>query len=598
MMKIEDHALLSDCRTAALVSREGIIDWLCLPRFDSPSCFAALVGESKDGYWSLLPQTKFQIQRRYRPDTLILETEFVCAEGRVRMTDAFIKGSRTPLLVRCLRGLEGRVRLSTEILFNFDYASEAPWLKTMDYGYAAIAGRDAVHVQSPLALHERSDGALVANFSIEAGENIHFAMAYSQEFKFNYQPRNDFEELLHRTEQYWQRYSAKCIYKGPYREAVLRSVLTLQALTYEPSGGIVAAPTTSLPEAIGYARNWDYRYSWVRDSTFALYAFLISGYKAEARKWQQWLLRSVAGTPERVNIMYGVGGERKLDEHILPWLKGYENSVPVRVGNAAYKQIQLDVFGEVMDTLNLAHKSGIPIEEDVWRVQTSFLDFVEKNWRRPDEGIWEMRGSKRHFVHSKVMAWVAFDRAIQCVRRAGRDIPVDHWCKVRDEIHHDVCTHGFHEKNKTFAQSYGSDNLDAALLMIPMVGFLPPEDPRVQGTVAAIERELYHDGFVRRYNNRETADGERGTEGHFLACSFWLADVWTLMGRNREARALFEKLLTLRNDLGLLSEEYDSQNQRMLGNFPQALSHIAIVNTAHNLLGGQSPARDRAQKRS
>ncbi|MBS1962517.1 MAG: glycoside hydrolase family 15 protein [Bdellovibrionales bacterium] len=595
---IEDYALLSDGERAALVSRDGSIDWLCLPRFDSPACFAALVGESDHGYWRIRPEGEFRASRRYVPDTLVLETTFETKGGRARLVDSLVIGEDAPLLLRKVEGVAGEVALEFDFVVRFDYGSIVPWVRKTEYGLRAIAGPDEIHLETDVSLHRRQGMRHGAEFSVREGETLWFALRWNAHFRGDgaSPDRANHGERLDRTVKYWREYADRATYRGPYVEAVKRSILTLKALIYDPTGAIVAAPTTSLPERIGGERNWDYRYCWIRDSTFSLYALLTAGYRDEARRWREWLIRAVAGTPSQVNIMYGIAGERRLPELELEWLGGYEGSKPVRTGNAAYRQLQLDVFGEAIETLHLAMKNGIPADEDSWRVQSAFIDFLEKNWDQPDEGIWEVRGPRQHYAHSKIMAWVAVDRAIRSAEMSGLEAPLDRWRDLRERIHADVCRKGFNEKRGAFTQYYGSNVLDASLLMAIGVGFLPPEDPRIVGTVKAIEEELFQDGFVLRYKTEEVKDVLHGREGCFLPCSFWLVDAWILMDRREEAEALFRRLVGLANDLGLLSEEYDPVRKRLVGNFPQALSHIALINSAYNLELRHGPARDRSQK--
>lgn len=594
--RIEDYALLGDCHSAALVSRDGSIDWLCMPRFDSGACFAALLGDADNGRWAITPRGPFTARRRYLPGTMVLETEFQTPVGVCRVTDCLVVGDRHPTLIRRVEGVAGTVTLGLELVIRFDYGSIVPWVRTLADGrLMAIAGPDTLVLHTPVRLHGE-DLHTCGEFTVAPGERLDFSLVWhaTHEHQEHHAQIEAPEIGLNRTIEWWQAWSARCTYRGVEEELVRRSLLTLKALTYAPSGGIVAAPTTSLPESIGGVRNWDYRYCWLRDATFTLYALLTCGYREEANRWREWLVRAVAGTPSQLNIMYGICGERRLTEVELDWLPGYEGSRPVRIGNAAHRQTQLDVFGEVMDTLHLARRSGLEFNEDSWRVQRAMLDYLGGAWRRPDEGIWEVRGPQRHFTHSKVMAWVAFDRAIKAVQGFGRPGPIERWQAIRDEIHAEVCTRGYDQNLGAFVQSYGSKATDASLLMMSLVGFLPAGDPRIAGTVGLIERTLLRDGLVLRYEPDFTQDGLPGGEGVFLACSFWLVDNYLLLGRRADAERLFARLIGLCNDVGLLSEEYDPHAGRLLGNFPQALSHIALVNTALNLSRRHAPADDRS----
>jgi GH15 family glucan-1,4-alpha-glucosidase len=595
-MAIEDYALIGDTRTAGLVSRSGSLDWLCLPRFDSGACFASLLGEPRHGRWSIHPADGAlrATRRRYRENTLVLDTEFVVDGGVARVVDCMPPGEDIPNVVRLVEGLEGEVAMRMELIIRFDYGWVVPWVRTIDGVLHAVGGPDALALRTPVA-HHGENLKTVAEFTVRAGERVPFVLSWHPTNTSDPGPI-DAVAAIAAAEAWWRRWSAHCTYEGPWREAVLRSLITLKALTYSPTGGIVAAATTSLPEWLGGVRNWDYRYVWLRDATFTLQALLVSGFQEEACAWREWLLRAVAGAPEQLQIMYGVAGERRLPELTLDWLPGHAGSAPVRVGNAAVGQHQLDVFGEVMDALHQARHSGIPPDPFAWRVQRKLLDFLESRWRAPDEGLWEARAPSRHYTHSKVMAWVAFDRAVKAVEGFGAPGPVERWREIRIVIHQEVCAKGFDPQKRAFTQSYGSPCLDASLLMIPVVGFLPPGDPRVVGTVEAIERELMQDGFLLRYRTEESEDGLPPGEGVFLLCTFWLADNYALLGREEEARALFERLLALRNDIGLLSEEYDPVGRTLLGNFPQAFSHVGLVNTAFNLTPHQrAPARERKE---
>jgi GH15 family glucan-1,4-alpha-glucosidase len=597
--RIEDYALISDCETGALVSRDGSIDWLCFPRFDSGACFAALLGGPEHGRWRVAPAAgSYQTRRCYRGDTLILETEFETANGVVTVLDFMPPRDACPDLVRMVVGRRGRVVMRTELVLRFEYGSIVPWVSRVEGGVLrAIAGPDMVVLRTAVPL--RGEGlTTIGEFDVAAGETAAFVLTYGP----SHRPlpgETDPVAALADTEAFWQEWAGRCTYRGEWRDAVMRSLLTLKALTYQPTGGIVAAPTTSLPEQVGGPRNWDYRYCWLRDATITLLSLMNAGYYDEASAWRDWLLRAAAGSPSQLQIMYGLAGERYLHEHELPWLPGYEGSAPVRVGNAAHDQLQLDVFGEVMDALHHARVGGMEGTVDEWRLQQALVRYLASVWDQPDEGIWEVRGGRQQFTYSKVMAWVAVDRAIKGAEQFGLDGPLGRWRALRQQIHDDVCTRGFDRGDGTFVQAYGSKQLDASLLLIPLVGFLPPSDPRVCGTVAAIERRLTIDGLVLRYDTAATADGLPAGEGAFLACSFWLANDLFLVGRRDDARRLFERLLDLRNDVGLLAEEYHPQARRQLGNFPQAFSHVALVDAAFTLSregeAGAGPVEQRAE---
>jgi len=593
--RIEDYALIGDLRTAALVARDGSLDWLCLPRFDGPACFAALLGGVENGRWLVAPEAApTAVRRRYRDDTLVLETEFGTPGGTVAVID-FMPCSATgehTHVIRFVEGRSGRVAMRTELVFRCDYGQVIPWVRRVEGGLLAVAGPEAMRVLSPVELRGENFRT-TASFSVAAGETVPFVLTCYRSHQ-PVPPPADAQRLLAETERWWRDWAARCSYKGPWREPVMRSLITLKALTYDPTGGIVAAPTTSLPELLRGGRNWDYRYCWIRDASFTLYALLISGYRDEARAFREWLLRSVAGTPEQLQTVYGVAGERRLNEFELPWLPGYDGSRPVRVGNGAAEQFQLDVYGELMDAFHVARAHGVKSIDHAWAVQRVLVDFVEANWDKPDEGIWEIRGPRRHFTYSKVMAWVAMDRAVKAVHRFGLDGPAERWSALCERIHAEVCQRGFDPRRNTFLQHYDGRGLDASLLLLPLVGFLPPGDPRVIGTAEAIGRELMCDGLVRRYDTAENIDGLEGDEGAFLACTFWLADNFAMMGRRAEAQEIFRRLLDLRNDVGLLAEEYDPRARRLLGNFPQAFSHIALINTAYNLSLPDGPSRRRA----
>jgi GH15 family glucan-1,4-alpha-glucosidase len=588
---IEDYALIGDTHTAGLVSRAGSIDWLCLPRFDSPACFAALLGDQGNGRWLLAPAGPVrEVRRRYRGDTLVLETEYRTDDGVVRVVDCMPPRHWDPDVARVVEGVTGRVPMRMELTIRFDYGSIVPWVRQVDGALHAVAGPDSVWLRTPVPVHGENWTTL-ADFAVAEGERVPFMLTWHA----SHRPaprRIDPIRAVDEAEDWWGRWAGHVDYDGGWRDPVLRSLLTLKALTYAPTGGIVAAPTTSLPEQLGGVRNWDYRYCWLRDSTFTLSALMLAGLVEEAKAWREWLLRAVAGQPRQMQILYGVAGERRVTEQELDWLTGYEGSRPVRVGNAAVHQFQLDVYGEVMDTLHLGHHIGLEADDPTWDLQTALMEFLESKWREPDEGIWEIRGPRRHFTHSKVMAWVALDRAIKAVEQLGHDGPAERWRAVRRELHDEVCREGYDGERDSFVQFYGADHLDASLLLIPLVGFLPADDPRVKGTVAAIQRELMVDGLVHRYPpaGSESVDGLPPGEGTFLACTFWLADNLALMGRREEALAIFERLLTLRNDVGLLAEEFDPASGRQLGNFPQAFSHVALVNTANYLSEGPAQA--------
>ncbi|MGZ4631245.1 MAG: glycoside hydrolase family 15 protein [Actinomycetes bacterium] len=601
-LPIEDYALISDRLAAALVGRDGSIDWLCFPRFDSAACFAALVGTKDNGHWRVAPRAgKHCTQRRYVGDTLILESRWDSLEGSVRVTDFMPERGDAPDVVRIVEGLSGRVEMRSELRLRFDYGDVVPWVRHLDGMLAAVAGPDAVWLASDVPHHGR-DFASYADFVVEPGDKVNFVLTWHPSNQ--HRPASvDPEVALDATRRFWEDWAGACTYDGPYRDAVMRSLVTLKALTYAPTGGIVAAPTTSLPETLGGDRNWDYRYCWLRDASFTLQALVKTGYTDEARAWREWLLRAIAGSPSRLQILYGVAGERRVPEWEVPWLAGYEDARPVRVGNGAVDQLQLDVYGEVMDTMWLARSYDLDPKEDAWRLQRGLMNYLEKVWKEPDEGLWEVRGGRKHFVHSKVLAWVAADRAVRTIEGSSDFTgPVDRYRALRDEIRADVLEKGYDPERNTFTQYYGSTAVDASLLLIPQVGFLPPTDERMRGTLRAVQRDLVVDGFVRRYDTDEGVDGLGGSdEGTFLACSFWLVDALVLDGQVEEGRALFERLLDLRNDVGLLAEEYDVGLRRQLGNYPQAYSHLAMVNSALNLAeatahGRGSPAKDRAAR--
>jgi GH15 family glucan-1,4-alpha-glucosidase len=593
--RIEDYALLGDLQTAALVGRTGSVDWLPFPRFDSSTCFGALLGGREHGRWLLAPSSGGPAtDRRYREDTLVLESEWQTPEGRVRVVDFMPPRETKPDIVRIVEGLEGRVRMRTELVVRLDYGAVMPWVMRIDARtLVAIGGPDALMLRTPVVL-EPEGMTHVAEFVVPEGMRVPFVLTWYP----SHEPHPDAvdaEQALIDTETFWRTWMSGCRYQGAYPEAVHSSLVALKALTYRPTGGIVAAPTTSLPERIGGQRNWDYRYCWLRDATFTLYALLNAGYVDEARAWRNWLLRAVGGDPRKAQILYGVGGQRRVPESELDWLPGYAGSRPVRIGNAAHEQLQLDVYGEVMDALHHARLQGLDPDDHAWSFQRNLMDFLEGAWDQPDDGIWEVRGPRRHFTHSKVLSWVAFDRAVKTVESLNLDGPVERWRRLRADIHEEVCREAFHTGLNAFTQSYGSSALDAATLLIPLVGFLPASDPRVLGTIDAVQRHLTRDGFVERYRAEEQndVDGLEGGEGVFLPCSFWLVDALLLANREDEARALFERLLGIRNDLGLLSEEYDPAERRLLGNFPQAFTHVGLVNSAYNLSNHAGPMEQR-----
>jgi GH15 family glucan-1,4-alpha-glucosidase len=590
---IEEYGLIGDFETAALVCKTGSIDWLCWPRFDSDACFAALLGDTNNGRWLIAAQGNPRTTRRYRPNTLILETSFVTADGEVMLIDFMPLRGRASHLVRFVVGKRGSVSMTTELIVRFDYGASVPWVRRTEAGdLLAISGPDMLVLRTPVEL--RGEGlTTVGDFTVAAGQTIAFVLTYAPSHLPVPEPI-DPQDALRQTQSFWEDWASIHQSTGVYTDAVRRSLITLKALTYEPTGGIAAAPTTSLPEQIGGPRNWDYRFCWLRDATLTLLAFMNGGYYDEARRWRDWLLRAAAGSPSQLQIMYGLAGEKRLAEWEVPWLSGYQGSKPVRIGNAASDQLQLDVFGEVMDAFHQARVGGLQVLSEGWDFERALLSHLEKIWSSPDEGIWEVRGGRQHFTYSKVMAWVAFDRAIKDAEAFGLEAPVDRWRKLRADIHAEVCEKAFNPRVGAFVQAYGSEHLDASALLIPVVGFLPPEDARVRCTVEAIERRLVRNGVVLRYDTAVTEDGLPPGEGAFLACSFWLADAYVLLGRDEDARRLFERLLSLRNDLGLLSEEYDPAAKRLLGNFPQAFSHIALVNTAHNLERAEKPCEQRS----
>jgi GH15 family glucan-1,4-alpha-glucosidase len=598
-LRIEDYAIIGNCETVALVGRDGSIDWLCLPRFDSGACFSALLGGPEHGRWLIAPADKdVEVTRRYLDNTLVLETVFRTPQGSVSLTDFMYRRDGSSELVRIVKGVQGEVAVRTELVVRFDYGAVVPWVSQQEDGRLQfIAGPDRVLLQTPVPTRGE-DMRTVGEFTLREGEEATFVLNWSPSFRAALPPLAGAElaEARKQIHSFWTGWAAAFKSSDPWGGAVVRSLLTLKALAHWETGGIVAAPTTSLPEQLGGPRNWDYRYCWLRDATFTLYALTGAGMFDEAKAWHEWLLRAVAGSPDDLQIVYGVAGDRRLEEYEIPWLPGYEGSTPVRIGNGAVRQLQLDVYGEVLDAFYVARRAGLATSDASWALESGLLLHLETIWREPDEGIWEVRGGPRHFTHSKVMAWVAFDRAVRSIEEFGLDGPVDRWREVRSAIHAEVCAHGFDPKQNAFVQSFGDTTLDASLLLVPIVGFLPPNDPRVRGTVAAIESTLVRDGFVLRYHTHSAVDGLPPGEGAFLACSFWLVDNYVLLGRHHEARALFERLLALRNDVGLLAEEYDPHERRQLGNFPQAFSHLALINAAHSLSTWEGAARLRSAK--
>jgi len=593
-LHIEDYAIIADTQTAALVGRNGSIDWLCVPRFDSGAIFAALLGTEENGHWKIAPAGEVTaVRRRYRHETLVLETEFDTADGTVRVTDFMPPRGEAPDVVRIVEGVRGRVPMSMALRLRFDYGHVVPWVYREQGCLVAVAGPDAVWLRTDVETRGENMATL-ADFVVETGDRVPFVLTWRQSHLPAPEPIDPIEELGV-TDGYWRGWVSACTYEGEWRDVVVRSLLTLKALTYAPTGGIVAAVTTSLPEKLGGVRNWDYRFCWLRDATITLQALLYSGFQSEATAWRKWLLRAIAGNPAELQIMYGVAGERRLDEYLADWLTGYDGN-PVRIGNAAAEQFQLDVYGEVMDALHQGRRAGLKADDPAWGLQVKLMEFVAEHWTDPDEGIWEVRGGPKQFVHSKLMAWVAADRAVKAVEEFGLDGPIERWTELRDTIREDILTKGYDQERRTFTQFYGSTELDAALLMVPLVGFLPATDERVVGTVEAIERELLQDGFVQRYTQHADTevDGLPPGEGAFLACTFWLADNYALMGRHDEARETFNRLLSLCNDVGLLSEEYDTEAGRLVGNFPQAFSHVPLIDTARTLTAALGPTEARA----
>jgi GH15 family glucan-1,4-alpha-glucosidase len=596
--KIEDYGLIGDCETAALVGRDGSIDWLCWPAFDSDACFAALLGTNRNGRWLIAPAEEIKkTSRRYWDNTLILETRFETANGVVALIDFMPPRGKASDVVRLVRGVTGRVKLQMQLVIRFGFGTDIPWVRrTEDGALLAITGQDMTVLRTPVETRGE-DLTTVAEFEVSAGETIPFALTYGPSHLPVPEPINP-AQALQDTEDFWIEWCSRCTYEGGNRDLVMRSLITLKALTYDPTGGIVAAPTTSLPEKLGGARNWDYRFCWLRDATFTLLALMNSGYTEEATAWYNWLLRAAAGAPANMQIMYGIMGQRRLLEWEAGWLAGYEGAQPVRVGNAAHAQLQLDVYGELIDAFHQSRVAALKLDENAWALGRAVLGHLEEVWDQPDHGIWERRGERKHYVSSKVMTWVAFDRGIKSAERFGLDAPLERWRVLRDAICRDVCENGFDKEQNAFVESYGSQLLDASILLLPAVGFLPASDPRVRGTIAAIEKYMMRDGFVLRHDPREVSDEQQPIEGAFLACSLWLADAYVLAGEIAKAQALFERVVAVANDLGLLAEEYDPGVGRQTGNFPQALTHIALINTAHNLSTVKKPVEKPAMQRS
>src|SRR5215813_2387709 len=593
--RIEDYAMIGDLSTAALIGSDGSIDWLCWPRFDSDACFAALLGKPEHGRWLIRPKAdSVRVTRRYRSNTLILETRFETDEGAATLIDFMPPRSVYANLIRIVKGERGRVVFHSELILRFAYGAIVPWVTRVDdTTIRGIAGPDMAVLRSFVGMRGENFKT-VGDFSVAPGEEVPFVLSFARSHQALPEPV-DVVERLAATEEFWTTWAGRNKIEGPWGEAVTRSLIVLKALTYAPTGGMAAAPSTSLPEFIGGSRNWDYRFCWLRDATLTLLALMNAGYYDEANMWREWLLRAAAGSPRQIQIMYGLRGERRLTEWEVPWLPGYENSQPVRIGNAAHAQLQLDIFGEVMDALHQAREGGLGVNEAGWAMQRQLLAHLEKIWREPDEGLWEVRSGPEHFTHGKAMAWLAFDRAIRSAEAFALPGPVDHWREVRAAIHHDVCERGFNSEIGSFVRSYGSQELDASLLMLPAIGFLPPKDPRIVGTVAGIEDRLLRHGFVQRYDTVISDDGLPAGEGVFLACSFWLADAYLMLGRREDALKLFERMLSLCNDVGLLSEEYEPRTEQLVGNFPQAFSHLALVNTASNLSHHRKPAEQRSE---
>jgi GH15 family glucan-1,4-alpha-glucosidase len=596
---IEDYALIGDCETAALVDRDGSIDWLCWPNFDSEACFAALLGEPKNGRWRIAPSGEItHCERRYRGDNLILETRLETKDGAVTLIDFMPPRGAASDVVRLVRGERGRVKLRMELIIRFGFGTDVPWVKRADDGaLLAICGPDMTVLRTTVETRGE-DMTTVADFAVSAGETVPFVLTYGPSHLQLPEPI-DPQQALQDTEEFWAEWSGRCTYQGISRDLVMRSLITLKALTFAPSGGIVAAPTTSLPEKLGGSRNWDYRYCWLRDATFTLLALMNSGYTEEASAWHGWLLRAVAGSPADMQIMYGIMGQRRLLEWEVPWLSGYQGALPVRIGNAAHAQLQLDVYGELIDAFHQSRVAELKLDDGTWAVECTVLNHLSEVWDQPDHGIWERRGEGRHYVSSKVMTWVAFDRGIRSAEKFGLKAPLEKWRRLRDTIHRDVCAHGFDAAQNAFVESYGSQLLDASILMLPAVGFLPASDPRVRGTLQAIEKYMMRDGFVLRHDPRDVpTDEKQPIEGAFLACSLWLADAYVLAGEIDQAQVLFDRVVGVANDLGLLAEEYDTGEKRQTGNFPQALTHIALINTAHNLSDARKPVEKPVMQRA
>jgi len=597
--RIEDYAMIGDLGSAALVGRDGSIDWLCWPRFDSDACFAGLLGTPDNGRWLIAPQGEIvRVTRRYRPKTLILETRFETKEGAATLIDFMPPREQHSHLIRIVKGERGRVPFHSEFVLRFAYGAIVPWVTRIEDGVAlrGIAGPDMAVLRSP-AQQRGENLKTVSDFTVAPGDEVPFTLSFARSHQ-EPPPPVDVDKCLTRTEKFWTTWAGRNKIEGPWDEAVMRSLIVLKALTYAPTGGMAAAPTTSLPEFIGGTRNWDYRFCWLRDATLTLLALMNAGYYDEANMWREWLLRAAAGSPRQIQIMYGLRGERRLTEWEVSWLPGYEDSKPVRIGNAAHNQLQLDIFGEVMDALHQARQGGLGAHEAGWAMQRQFLLHLARIWKEPDEGLWEVRSGREHFTHSKAMAWLAFDRAVRSAEMFKLPGPVEEWRTLRDQIHADVCAHGFDDELGSFVRSYGSKELDASLLLLPAIGFLPPNDPRIVSTINAIESRLMVKGLVLRYDSATASDGLPAGEGVFLACSFWLADAYLMLGRRDDALRLFNYLLSLRNDVGLLSEQYEPRTGRLVGNFPQAFSHLALVNTASNLAHSQKPAEQRAKGQS
>ncbi|KYK49769.1 glucoamylase [Bradyrhizobium liaoningense] len=595
--RIEDYALIGDCETAALVGRNGSIDWLCWPAFDSDACFAAILGTPKNGRWLIAPsETATRISRRYLGNTLILETRFETKSGTVALIDFMPPRGKASDIVRLVRGIRGTVKMRMELVIRFGFGVDIPWVRRIDHSLMAIAGQDMTVLRTPVETRGE-DLTTVSDFEVKEGETVPFVLTYGPSHLEPPAPI-DPELALQETEKFWQDWCSHCTRDGDYQDLVLRSLITLKALTFAPTGGIVAAPTTSLPEKLGGSRNWDYRFCWLRDATFTLLALMNSGYTEEALAWHNWLLRAAAGSPSNMQIMYGIWGQRRLLEWEAGWLDGYEGAQPVRVGNAAHAQLQLDVYGELIDAFHQSRMAKLQLDDETWALECAVLQHLAEVWDRPDHGIWERRGQPKHYVFSKVMTWVAFDRGIKSAETFGFKAPLLHWRTLRDAIHRDVCNRGFDAEENAFVESYGSKLLDASVLLLPAVGFLPPSDPRIRGTIASIEKCLMRDGFVLRHDPRELPADQPPLEGAFLACSLWLADAYVLSGDLDKAQALLDRVAGIANDVGLLAEEYDSVARRQTGNFPQALTHIALINTAQNLSAARQESEKAAVQRS